>query len=248
MNEKTTKVLKIGIVVLFAGILDNILAQLFQEVLEVPLFMDMTVSMAVLFVYGLIPAILTRVVYTIISCIRHVIMYGQNNYVYIFIISAVAILFITWLFVRKKKNLKKGVNFTFIYILSACVCAALTSSVISGIISYFTYTLPPHYGAMDKIIYAFAGDQMSILATSIVGRIPITTLDRIITTFAGFGIARLYLYVEQKIKMGGRFIRAIRLNESKCNVSASIHPGIPSHSCFLFANLRRKIQRVQNSL
>ena len=104
MNEKTTKILKIGIVVLFAGILDNLLAQLFQEVLEVPLFMDMTVSMAVLFVYGLIPAILTRVVFTIISCIRHVIMYGQNNYVYIFIISAVAILFITWLFVRKKEK------------------------------------------------------------------------------------------------------------------------------------------------
>ena len=202
MNEKTTKLLKIAIVVLVAGILENLVAFLFQNVLEAPLFMDMTFAMAMLFAYGIIPAFLTYIVYTIGACIRHVIMFGQNNYVYIFTISAFTIIFITWLFVRKKENLKKGVNFTFIYILSACVCAALASSVISGIISYFTYTIPPTYGAMDKIIYAFAGDQMSILATSIIGRIPITTLDRIITTFAGFGISRLYLYVEQKIKSG----------------------------------------------
>ncbi|MCR4938978.1 MAG: hypothetical protein K5930_02565, partial [Treponemataceae bacterium] len=61
MNEKTTKVLKIGIVVLVAGILDNLIATFFQNVLEAPLFMDMMISMAVLFAYGIIPSILTYV-------------------------------------------------------------------------------------------------------------------------------------------------------------------------------------------
>ena len=203
MNEKTKHYLKIAIVVLFAGILDNLIATFFQNVLEAPLFMDMMFAMAVLFAYGIIPSILTYVVFTTVASIRHVIMFGQHNYVFIFTISAVAILFITWLFVRKKENFKKGVNFTFIYILSACVCAGLVSSVISGIISYFTYTIPWTFGAMDKIIYAFAGDQLSFLGAGIVGRIPITILDRIITTFAGLGISKLYLHIIQKNKIGG---------------------------------------------
>ena len=203
MNEKAKHYLTIAIVVLVAGILDNLMAVLFQNVLEAPLFMDMMISMAVLFAYGIIPSILTYVVFTTIACIRHIIMFGQHNYLYIFTISAVAIIFVTWIFVRKKENLKKGVNFTFIYILSACVCAGLVSSVISGIISYFTYTIPWTFGAMDKIIYAFAGDQLSFLGAGIVGRITITILDRIITTFAGLGISKLYLLIIQKNKTQG---------------------------------------------
>lgn len=203
MNEKTKHYLTISIVVLVAGILDNIMAVLFQDVLEAPLFMDMMFAMAVLFAYGIIPSILTYVVFTIIASIRQVIMFGQHNYVFVFTISAVAILFITWLFVRKKENIKKSVNFTFIYILCACVCAGFASSVISGIISYFTYNIPWTFGAMDKIIYAFAGDQLSFLGAGIVGRIPITILDRIITTFAGLGISKLYLHIIQKNKIGG---------------------------------------------
>nr|MCR4713129.1 hypothetical protein [Treponemataceae bacterium] len=74
MNEKTKHYLKIAIVVLVAGILDNLIATFFQNVLEAPLFMDMMISMAVLFAYGIIPSILTYVVFTTIACIRHIIM------------------------------------------------------------------------------------------------------------------------------------------------------------------------------
>ena len=84
MNEKAKHYLEISIVVLVAGILDNLMAVLFQNVLEAPLFMDMMFAMAVLFAYGIIPSILTYVVFTTIACIRHIIMFGQHNYLYIF--------------------------------------------------------------------------------------------------------------------------------------------------------------------
>ncbi|MBR6216341.1 MAG: DUF2179 domain-containing protein, partial [Spirochaetaceae bacterium] len=106
--------------------------------------------------------------------------------------SAFTIILITWLFVRKKENLAKGVNFTFLYILTAAVCAALACAVVSGIISYFTFTQNVEAGPFDKIIFAFSGDQMGVLASCIIVRIPITVLDRIITTFAGFGISVAY--------------------------------------------------------
>lgn len=192
LNTKVKDNLKICLVVVVAGILDFATATLFQTVLHVPLFLDMTFAMAVLFAYGVLPAIMTYVINVICGCIKLVILYGKNDYVYLFTLSALTIILVTWAFVRKKENLKKGVNLTFLYILSAAVCAALACSVVSGIISYFTYSLNVEAGPFDKIIFAFSGDQMGVLASCIVGRIPVTILDRIITTFAGFGIYILY--------------------------------------------------------
>ena len=155
---------------------------------------------------------------------------------------------------RKKENFKKGVNFTFIYILSACVCAGLVSSVISGIISYFTYTIPWTFGAMDKIIYAFAGDQLSFLGAGIVGRIPITILDRIITTFAGLGISKLYLLIIQKNKTqggGGSPLIAILLNERLFKadfVPLYIDYSCPHRTCFVRKKPGNKAFGVYNPL
>ena len=179
----------IYLIALVAGILDFAVATLFQNVLHVLLFFDTIFLMAVLFLYGPLPALFSYVINVICGCLKLVILYGKNDYVYLFTLSAFTIILVTWLFVRKKENLKKGVNITFLYILSAAVCAALACSVVSGIISYFTFSLNVESGPFDKIIFAFSGDQMGVLASCIVGRIPITILDRIITTFAGFGIS-----------------------------------------------------------
>ena len=189
MNPKVKSCLLIYLIALVAGILDFAVSTLFQNVLHVPLFFDTIFLMAVLFLYGPLPAMFSYVINVICGCLKLVILYGKNDYVYLFTLSAFTIILVTWLFVRKKENLKKGVNITFLYILSAAVCAALACSVVSGIISYFTFSLNVESGPFDKIIFAFSGDQMGVLASCIVGRIPITILDRIITTFAGFGIS-----------------------------------------------------------
>ena len=189
MNENLKKYLFIYLVAFVAGILDFATATFFQNVLHVPLFFDTIFLMAVLFLYGPLPALFSYVVNVICGCLKLVILYGKNDYVYLFTLSAVTIILVSWLFIRKKENLGKGVNITFLYILSAAVCAALACSVVSGIISYFTFSLNVESGPFDKIIFAFSGDQMGVLASCIVGRIPITILDRIITTFAGFGIS-----------------------------------------------------------
>lgn len=192
MNQNLQKYLTISLVVIVAGVLDFATASLFQNVLHVPLFLDMIFAMAVLFVYGPLAALAVYVVNVVCACFKLIILYGKNDYIYLFTLSAFTIILVTWLFVRKKENLAKGVNFTFLYILTAAVCAALACAVVSGIISYFTFTQNVEAGPFDKIIFAFSGDQMGVLASCIIGRIPITVLDRIITTFAGFGISIAY--------------------------------------------------------
>ncbi len=192
MNENLKKYLIIYLVAFVAGVLDFATATFFQTVLHVPLFFDTIFLMAVLFLYGPLPALFAYIINVVCGCLKLVILYGKNDYIYLFTLSAVTIILVTWLFIRKKENLKKGVNITFLYILSAAVCAALACAVVSGFISYFTFSLNVESGPFDKIIFAFSGDQMGVLASCIVGRIPITILDRIITTFAGFGISVAY--------------------------------------------------------
>ena len=202
MNSKLKKYITLSFVVVIAGVLDFATATLFQTVLHVPLFLDMTFAMAVLFAYGVLPAILSYIINMLCGCLKLVILYGKNDYVYFFTLSALTIILVTWAFVRKKEKLNKGMNLTFLYILSAAICAALACSIVSGIISYFTYSLNVEAGPFDKIIFAFSGEQMGVLASCIIGRIPITILDRIITTFAGYGI--YHAYTKLMLKKGAR--------------------------------------------
>ena len=204
MNQIIKKYLIIILVACVAGILDFMTSSFFQDVLHVPLFFDTIFLMAVLFLYGPLPALFAYVINVICGSLKLIILYGKNDYIYLFTLSALTIILITWLFIRKKDNLKKGVNITFLYILSAAVCAALACAVVSGIISYFTFNLNVESGPFDKIIFAFTGDQMGVLASCIVGRIPITILDRIITTFAGFGISVLFLKIQNRYKRDGK--------------------------------------------
>ena len=232
METTTKKYLTISLVIIVAGVLDFATASLFQNVLHVPLFLDMIFAMAVLFVYGPLAALGVYVVNVFCSCIKLIILYGKNDYIYLFTLSALTIILVTWLFVRKKENLKKGVNYTFLYILTAAVCAALACAVVSGIISYFTFSLNVEAGPFDKIIFAFSGDQMGVLASCIVGRIPITALDRIITTFAGFGISIAYKKILNKRIGGGRTLNA---NPACVVCSSAFFP------CVMFSKAGTKI-------
>ena len=103
MNSKLKKYITLSFVVVIAGVLDFATATLFQTVLHVPLFLDMTFAMAVLFAYGVLPAIMTYVVNVICGCLKLVILYGKNDYVYLFTLSALTIILITWFLCEKKK-------------------------------------------------------------------------------------------------------------------------------------------------
>lgn len=232
MESTTKKYLTISLVVIVAGVLDFATASLFQNVLHVPLFLDMIFAMAVLFLYGPLAALGVYVVNVICGCLKLIILYGKNDYIYLFTLSALTIILVTWLFVRKKENLTKGVNFTFLYILTAAVCAALACAVVSGIISYFTFSLNVEAGPFDKIIFAFSGDQMGVLASCIIGRIPITVLDRCITTFAGFGISIAYKKYTKQLYRGGQ-----RLNENPAYIVGN-SAFLP---CVVFTKSRTKI-------
>lgn len=76
-------------------------------------------------------------------------------------------------------------------ILTASVFAGLSCSVVSGLLNGIAKNLFEKDWNFNKLIFAF-DKYMNFPTAAIIGRIPVTILDRVITTFLGFGISKLY--------------------------------------------------------
>lgn len=180
-------------VIIAAGFLDFAMNFLFNIVLKVPLFLDTTFMIAVLFIFGPVESFFAYIVNMLCTALRLYILYNSTEFIYLYSLSAITIIIITWLFVKHfgiKYSRDLSVNKTFIRFLLTAIIAALACSVVSGFISYFTFQNNADDWAFDKIIFSLASGDM--LKTCIIGRIPLTVLDRIITTFAGYGIYLLW--------------------------------------------------------
>lgn len=224
MSEKKTlkQIIEIVLVVIIFGCMDFLAILLFQDTLDLPLFFDTIFMTATLFLFGPVAAFFEYLVYMGISCIRMKVTYGSVHMIYLYSVSALTIIVITWLFIRRKGSLKKNVNRTFIILLSAAIFSGLACSVVSGFINFFIYFKNENDLAYDRVIFAFNGEQFGFLASAILGRIPVTILDRIITTFAAFGIFNLYSKIKtsiQKIGGGGySFLWKLRINYEKTSL------------------------------
>ena len=196
MKNKSFPSIRTILTILVFSILDFFITTLFQDILLTPLFFDTIFMIATLFIYGPVLAFVEYVIFNCFISLKLYIFTGSTEHIYIYIVSALSIIVVTWLFVRKKENLTKGINTTFLYILSASILAGFVCSVVSGIVTTITYSLCEETlnseHMFDHIIYAFMDKHINFLAAAIIGRIPVTILDRIITTFAGFGLYKLY--------------------------------------------------------
>ena len=206
MNEKKSfkQIIEIVLVVIIFGCMDFLAILLFQDTLDLPLFLDTVFMTATLFLFGPVAAFFEYLVYMGISCIRMKVSYGSVHMIYLYSVSALTIILITWLFIRRKDNLKKSVNRTFFILISAAIFSGLACSIVSGFVNSFIYFKNEHDLAYERVIFAFNGEHFSFLASAILGRIPVTILDRIITTFAGFGIFKLYSKIKVSIQKSSR--------------------------------------------
>ena len=182
-----------ALTILIFSVCDFLVAYFFQDVLKSPFFFDTIFMTAALFLFGPVASLAEYLLFISFTCIKLKIRDGKTDFVFLYTLSAFTIILVTWLFIRKKKNLNKGLNLTFLYILTASVVAGLSCSVVSGFINYyFANCLFQIEWNFNIFIFAFNGEYMDLLTSSIIGRIPVTILDRVVTTFLGFGISKLY--------------------------------------------------------
>ncbi len=188
------------LICIIAGFVNYGLCWFVQGYLILPLYFDTIMVMAVLFSLGFWSAVGTLCIHFLITIIQDFMTWKDNTFMFLYIIPGIAIILVTWLFIRNKQKLRGNINSVFLYILFACSCAAAASCITGGIVNYLRITqLGIHDGwTGHNLVSSIQGTKIKLLVALVVGRIPITFLDRFLTTYAGFGLSLLYVKIAEK--------------------------------------------------
>ncbi len=112
----------------------------------------------------------------------------------LFGICGAIIALVTWLFARKKQEFKISVSITCLYLVLIALCSSALVIFTSGIIDFIRYE---YFNEADMVApireftESFVRQKFSLFASCILGQIPISFTDRLITTFFGFGVYKL---------------------------------------------------------
>jgi hypothetical protein len=206
-------------IVAIAGALLNVLACGFlRGLLGVPLFLDTALTMTVTFYGGVFWGVLTGALTNLIM--QSVFFYGWPYYLYTLCNIAVALvtaLFIRW-FPRElgidgaEKPLPKrqGQSQWFqdligkaivLVLLSFALCLAI--SILGGLCAVIIKGFnPPALNPIDperNFSLALVRQNLPGLVVEIGSRIPVNLLDRLISSFAGYGLALLLAWGRRKM-------------------------------------------------
>lgn len=180
---------------LVAVSLNYIVAYLFCDMLHVPLFMDTIFTVAITFYAGLLPGLVVAVSFNIVSSLSSVARgYSFDPFTVLFGICGALIAFVTWFFARKKDEFRISLPVTLAYLVLIAIISSLCSILSSGLIDFLRYSLldiPDRLAPIKSFTDSFTNMHFSLLVACILGQIPISMLDRLITTFLGYGVYRL---------------------------------------------------------
>ena len=97
----------------------------------------------------------------------------------------------TWLIARCKSEFKISLTVTLLYLVLIALISSFCTIVAGGIIDFFHYKyyeIPDMMNPIKRFTESFVRQRLSLLASCILAQIPISFLDRLLATFAGFGI------------------------------------------------------------
>jgi hypothetical protein len=195
------------------GVLLNIVFNMLISQIGLPLFLDTAGTIAITMLGGLFWGILCGALTNIV--IHTISFWGWEGY--LFAICNIATALVTWLFIRlfprelsldpkarklstayvttaerKSRRLGKMIDTVVVLILlSFCLCLAI--SILGGAISAFIQTHDPSYAGDPNISLVISGSMfsqnLSIAMKEMLSRIPMNIVDRLVSAFAGYGIA-----------------------------------------------------------
>jgi hypothetical protein len=186
-----------------AGAMLNSVIAVIVVKMNIPLFLDTILTVTITLLGGLIWGVLTGILTNLIA--HTFFFWGWEGY--LFTLCNIATAVVTWLFMRffprelsfetsispsprKSSRLETMADKAIVLILlSFGLC--LVMSVMGGVISVFIQALnPPPYN-VPLVSAAMTDQELPLILTEIMSRIPINIIDRLVTAFAGFGIAVL---------------------------------------------------------
>lgn len=150
----------------------------FPLTFHVPLFMDSIMTVAVTFFSGLIPGIVTGIIY---NALWPLITGGDPRQA-LFACCSVATVAFVHLWATKRKG---GRIFTDLLMLSLII--GFANSVLGGIISTFAFRGVDSFPS-DYIMAGMLMQDIPLVGAAILARVPLNLIDKGIAVFLGYGI------------------------------------------------------------
>lgn len=184
---------KIPLICFLALILNFVSVYLFRFILRTPLFMDTIFTVAVVFLCGLLPALCVSVAYNILNPFFIKFVVGQDFVPeqMIYVVCGIGIVIITWAIARNKENFKVSVTMTSLYLLLISFSTSFYTTFVGGAIDFFNWRNSDLSAFLKPFVRAFVNQKFNLFVSCILAQIPISITDRIINTFAGFGVYKI---------------------------------------------------------
>lgn len=198
----TKRFFKLLVLTIVAGALDALFSFIFVDTLHLPLFVDTIFCLGITFYAGPICGVLSAAVLQLIEVIRWTP--AVYSYYWLFFFCSALASLTAWLFKKYiiDKHSKTVLTiFSELLILSFIIC--IVESVSGGIISRIIAHILGNQNTEQTtfLLLTFEAHIKSPLAAAILTRIPINILDRIVTTFAGWG---LFLLLSKSSRLGAQ--------------------------------------------
>ena len=205
MNPTLKKVL-FCVIALFGDLLTSFMAYKFK----LPFFFDTEFAVAITFYMGLVPGLIVAACYNPLMIIWLCRYTGTQFSFYdcLYAICGMLIIFVTWLFSRNKKEFLSNRPMTFLYLLIIAGASAVFSFTSASLLDTFILPLfktTTGFSAFDNFAEVLRKFEMGTFFSYLVPRIPLTVLDRLVCTFAGFGVYWLlmkfddYQFVKERV-------------------------------------------------
>ncbi|MBP3771463.1 MAG: hypothetical protein J6I53_02080 [Treponema sp.] len=183
------------LICLFAEALNFFTAFLLYDTLHIPLFFDTIFTVAVTFYCGLVPGLCVGAFYNVISTLTLPLRgYTFDPYAFLFGICGMLVAFATWIFARRKEEFRVSAGVTVLYLGLIAMFSSALAVLSSGIIDYVRFTLaelPDRLAPVKNFTDSFVSLNFSLLASCFLAQIPISITDRLVSTFAGYGVYRI---------------------------------------------------------
>lgn len=193
MNHK----LKIALFCFISISLNMLTSILVFDVLKIPLFLDTIFTVAIVFYLGLVPGLIVGILFNFIDPLFNFIVRGIYSPTNVFFaLCGAAIVLVTWSFARRKEEFQISVPITILYLLLIALLSSFVTIFIGGTIDYIRfsyYDIPDSMAPIKQFTDSFVSQKFNLFASCILGQIPISITDRLIATFAGYGVYKLYV-------------------------------------------------------
>ena len=204
MKPNVKKVL-FCVIALFGDLLTSFMAFKFK----LPFFFDTEFAVAITFYMGLVPGLIVAAGYNPLM-ICWLCRYTGTQFSFydcLYAICGMLIVFATWLFSRNKKEFLFSRPLTLLYLLIIAGSSAVFSFTSASLLDTFILPLfqtSTGFSAFDNFAEVLREFEMGTFFSYLIPRIPLTALDRLVCTFAGFGIYWLLMKYDEYQLVKGR--------------------------------------------